>query len=417
MDESTLGVHKIELVVDAAEHLSDSRGVGDHAHGALHLGKVTTGHHGRGLVVDTALEASRAPINELDGALGLDGGNGSVGVLRHDITTVHEAASHVFAVAGVALGHHGSGLEHGVGDLSHGELLMVSLLGGDDGGVRGKHEVDTGVGHQVSLELSHINVEGTIETEGSSQGRDDLSDQTVEVGVGRALDVKRTAADIVDSLVIKHDSHISVLQKGVGGEHRVVGLHDGSGDLGGGVHGEAELGLLAVVHGKALQKEGAKAGTGTTANGVEDKEALETSAVVSKLADAVEHEVDDLLADGVVATSVVVGGILLAGDQLLGVVQLAVSASAHLIDHSGFEIDEDSAGHVLAGTSLREEGVEGIITATDGLVRGHLAIRLDAVLEAVELPAGVTDLDTGLAQVNADNFTHVVDTISQQSVR
>jgi hypothetical protein len=28
------------------------------------------------------------------------------------------------------------------------------------------------------------------------------------------------------------------------------------------------------------------------------------------------------------------------------------------------------------------------------------------MLEAVELPAGVSDLDTGLADVDADNLTH-----------
>jgi len=38
-------------------------------------------------------------------------------------------------VAGVALGHHGGGLEGGVGDLGNGELLVVGLLGGDDGSV------------------------------------------------------------------------------------------------------------------------------------------------------------------------------------------------------------------------------------------------------------------------------------------
>ena len=36
----------------------------------------------------------------------------------------------------------------------------------------------------------------------------------------------------------------------------------------------------------------------------------------------------------------------------------------------------------------------------------HLAIGLDAVLEAEELPAGVTGLDTGLANVDADALTH-----------
>jgi hypothetical protein len=36
-----------------------------------------------------------------------------------------------------------------------------------------------------------------------------------------------------------------------------------------------------------------------------------------------------------------------------------------------------------------------------------LAIRLNAVLEAVKLPAGVTDLDTGLTDVDGDALTHV----------
>ncbi|PWU97961.1 hypothetical protein C3747_235g40 [Trypanosoma cruzi] len=56
--ERTLAVHKVELVVDAREHLRDGGRVGNHAHRALHLGEVATGHHRRGLVVDAALEAS-----------------------------------------------------------------------------------------------------------------------------------------------------------------------------------------------------------------------------------------------------------------------------------------------------------------------------------------------------------------------
>ena len=75
------------------------------------------------------------------------------------------------------LGHHGRGLEGRVGDLSHGQLLVVGLLSGDDGGVGGKHEVDAGVGHQVGLELSDIHVQGTIEAQGGGQGGDDLGDQ------------------------------------------------------------------------------------------------------------------------------------------------------------------------------------------------------------------------------------------------
>jgi len=192
----------------------------------------------------------------------------------------------------------------------------------------------------------------------------------------------------------------------VGGEHRVVGLNDGGRHLGRGVDGEAELGLLAIVNGQTLEEQRAETRAGTTTDGVEDEETLETSAVVSELADAVEGEVNNLLANGVVATGIVVGSILLAGNQLLGVEQLAVSAGADLIDDRRLEVNEDGTGNVLASTSLGEEGVEGIITTADGLVRGHLTIRLNAVLEAVELPAGIADLDTSLTDVEGNNLTH-----------
>jgi len=283
---------------------------------------------------------------------------------------------------------------------------VVGFLGRDNWGVGGKHKVDTWVWHQVGLELSDIDVEGTIESEGGSEGGDDLGDQSVQVGVGGALDIEVTAADIVDGLVVEHDGDIGVLEEGVGGEDRVVGLNDGGGDLRRGVDGETELGLLAVIDGKSLEEERAETGAGTTTDGVEDEEALETSALIGELSDSVEAEVNNLLTDGVVTTGEVVGGILLTGDELLGVEELAVGASADLIDDGGLEIEEDSAGDVLASTSLREEGVESIVATTDGLIGGHLTVRLDAVLEAEELPAGVTDLDTGLTDVDGNNFSH-----------
>ena len=393
-------------MVDSGEDLSDGSGVGDHADGSHDLGEITTGDDGRRLVVDTALEAGRAPVDELDGSLGLDGGDGGVDILGDDVTSVHEAASHVLSVAGVALGHHGGGLEGRVGDLGNGELLVVGLLGRDDGGIRGEHEMDSGVGHQVGLELGDIDVEGTIESQRGGQGRDNLSDESVEVGVGGSLDVEVAAADIVDGLVVEDDGDISVLEEGVGGEHGVVGLNDGGGHLGRGVHGEAELGLLAVVDGKSLEEEGAETGSGTTTDGVEDEEALETSALIGELSDSVEAEINNLLTNGVVTTGEVVGGILLTRDELLGVEELSVGTSADLIDDGGLEIEEDGTGDVLASTSLGEEGVESIITATNGLVRGHLTIGLDTVLEAEELPAGVTNLDTGLTDVDRNDFTH-----------
>ena len=80
--------------------------------------------------------------------------------------------------------------------------------------------------------------------------------------------------------------------------------------------------------------------------------------------------------------------------------ELSVGSGSDLINDGWFKIKEDGSWDVLSGTSLGEEGVEGIITTTDGFIGWHLTIRLDTVLEAEKLPAGVTNLDTGLTDVD-----------------
>ena len=138
---------------------------------------------------------------------------------------------------------------------------------------------------------------------------------------------------------------------------------------------------------------------------MEDEESLETSALISQLPDPVKTEIDDLLSDGVVSSGVVVGSILLAGDKLLRVEELSISSGSDLINNGGLKIQEDGPRDVLSSSSLTEEGVEGIIATSNGFVRGHLTIGLDTVLQAVELPAGITDLGTGLAKMNRDALT------------
>ena len=266
--------------------------------------------------------------------------------------------------------------------------------------------MDSWVWHQVSLEFGDINVEGTIESEGGSEGGDNLGNESVKVGVGGALNVEVTAADVVDGLVVEHDGDVGVLEEGVGGEHGVVGLDDRGGHLGGGVDGETELGLLAVVDGESLEEEGSESGSGTSTDGVEDEESLETSALIGELSDSVEAEINDFLTNGVMSSGEVVSSIFFTGDELLWVEQLSVGSGSDLIDNGWLEIEEDSSWDVLTGTSLGEEGVESVITTTDGFIGWHLTVWLDSVLEAEELPAGVTNLDTGLTDVDRNNFSH-----------
>jgi hypothetical protein len=65
------------------------------------------------------------------------------------------------------------------------------------------------------MELSDIDVQGTIETERSSQRRDNLSDQSVQVGISRTLDIQVTTTDIIESLVIDLVGNIGVFEERV----------------------------------------------------------------------------------------------------------------------------------------------------------------------------------------------------------
>ena len=278
------------------------------------------------------------------------------------------------------LGHHRRGLERRVGDLRDRQLLVVGLLGRDDGRVRREHEVDARVRDEVGLELGDVHVERAVEAQRGGKARDDLRDQPVEVGVGRPLDVEAAAADVVHGLVVEHDGHVGVLEQRVRREHRVVRLDDGRRDLRRRVHREAELGLLAVVDRQALEQQGAEPGAGPAADGVEDEEALQAGAVVGELADAVEREVNNLLADGVVPAGEVVGRVLFPRDELLRVEELAVGARADLVDDGRLEVEEDAARDVLPGARLGEEGVEGVVAGSD--VGRGLAVGLDSKKES-----------------------------------
>ena len=169
--------------------------------------------------------------------------------------------------------------------------------------------MDSWIWHQVSLEFGDINVKSTVESEGSSEGRDNLGNKSVKVGVGWSLDIEVSSADIINGFVIDHDGNIGVLEEGVSGEDGVVWLNNGGGDLWGWIDGESELGFFTIIDGKSLEEKGSETGTGTTTDGCESKETLETSALIGKLSDSVEAEIDDFFTNGVMSSGEVVGGI------------------------------------------------------------------------------------------------------------
>ena len=95
----------------------------------------------------------------------------------------------------------------------------------------------------------------------------------------------------------------------------------------------------------------------------------------------------------------------LSGDELFRVEELSVGSSPHFINNSWLQVQEHCSRNVFSSPGLAEEGVEGVITTSDSLVRGHLTIRLDTVLQTVQFPTSISDLYTGLTEMDRDTLT------------
>ena len=121
--------------------------------------------------------------------------------------------------------------------------------------------------------------------------------------------------------------------------------------------------------------------------------------------DTVHADVDELLSDSVVTSGVVISGIFFPCDQLLRVEESLVSSGSDFVDHSGLQVDENRSRNVFSSGGFAEESVEAGILDSQGCIGGHQPIGLDPMLETVEFPAGISDLASCLAYVEADNLT------------
>ena len=95
-----------------------------------------------------------------------------------------------------------------------------------------------------------------------------------------------------------------MLKGGVRRENRIVRLNNRVGHRRRGVHAELELRLLAIVSRKPLKDESTETRTSSITEGVENEEALETTAVICEAANPIHHIVDLLLANGIVSTGI-----------------------------------------------------------------------------------------------------------------
>ena len=97
-------------------------------------------------------------------------------------------------------------------------LFVISFFHRDNRRIGNQRKVNSGIRHQVRLELIQIHVEGTVKSQRGRDGGDNLPNQTIEISISWPLNVKVASANIVNGFIVHHESTIGMVQSSVGGQ-------------------------------------------------------------------------------------------------------------------------------------------------------------------------------------------------------
>ena len=106
------------------------------------------------------------------------------------------------------------------------------------------------------------------------------------------------------------------------------------------VDAELQLGFLSIINRQSLHEERSKSRSSSTTERMEDEKALKSSTLISQLPNSVQDKINYLLTNSIVASSIVISGILLASHKLFRVEQLFVCASTDLINDRRLKVNE-----------------------------------------------------------------------------
>jgi len=76
-----------------------------------------------------------------------------------------------------------------------------------------------------------------------------------------------------------------------------------------------------------------------------------------------------------------------------------------LTNDGRFEVYEHGPGDVFSSAGFAEKCVEAVVSAAHRLVGRHLSVRLDTMLQTVQFPARVADLNASLSYMYGYTFT------------
>ncbi len=144
----------------------------------------------------------------------------------------------------------------------------------DDWSIRGQREMDPWIRNEIDLELTHVNVEGAIESQAGSDAGHNLRNQTIQMTVAGTVNVQFVFANIVDRLVVNDKCAVNRFHGIMRGQDGIVRLNDRCANLRGGINCDFQFALLSEFIFDGVHHQARESTSSTATERVEYKESL-----------------------------------------------------------------------------------------------------------------------------------------------
>lgn len=179
--------------------------------------QITARYTCRWLIIDANLECRRTPIDKTYCLLALDVSYCEINFCRFDIASIEQATANVLAFSRVTFDKLWVWMEARVCYLLGWEICRCTITW-NEWSISTEWEMNSWVGHKVSLKFNHVNVNCTWEAKGCGATRNNLTNDSIEVCICGTSNLQVGSTYVINGFIVKENITICIVHAIMGRE-------------------------------------------------------------------------------------------------------------------------------------------------------------------------------------------------------